>query len=92
MTEIIFFWDPCLIPPTLAFILTRKSMLIAVAGTKRDRFYIYIKLILLAPACTVVQQTDNGCNNYTINNTNTNDKVYKIDIAYKIYNMYRILT
>ncbi len=53
--------------------------------------YIYIKLILLAPACTVVQQTDNGCNNSTINNTNTNDKVYKIDIAYKIYNMYRIL-
>ena len=55
-----------------------KMDIYAVAGTKRDRFYIYIKLILLAPACTVVQQTDNGCNNNTVDNTNTNDTVYNI--------------
>ena len=63
----------------------------AVARTKTDRFYIYIKPILLARACTVVQQTENGCNNNTVYNTNTNDRVYNIYIAYKIYNMYRIL-
>ena len=54
--------------------------------------YIYIKRILLARACTVFHQTENGCNNYTVDNTNTNDRVYKIDIAYKIYNIYIILT
>ena len=51
---------------------------IALARTKTDRFYIYIKPILLARACTVVHQTENGCNNNTVDNTNTNDRVYKI--------------
>ena len=49
--------------------------------------FIYIKRILLARACTDVHQTENGCNNNTVDNTNTNDKVYNIDTAYTIYNI-----
>ena len=53
-----------------------------------DLYIYYIIYKFPLPACADCSYGNNGSKFNTIDNTNTNDRVYKIYTAYKIYNMY----